>query len=466
MTALLSAPFFVILALAFVVRWALPRWARTPGWLILSYAFYWLQGPWLPVVLAASTIATILSCARLSHCASDRLRRFWLVLGIAVALGPFAAAKLWAESGLWATVGLSFLSFNAITCLTAAYFDDEPKAGAWEIALHLAFFPKLLQGPLAGPEETLGQLFSSENADSAKLSEGFRRLLWGAFQKAVIADRLAAFGEPLWSSGSSFSGGPMLLALYLFAAQIYFDLKGYSDIAIGSALLLDVRLPENFDRPFLARSVAEFWKRWHQTFSRWLLKQVFEPLQMAWRDAGKLGSASALLLSFTLVGLWHGFNGRFLVFGALHGILVASSIFVEAPFKALYKRVGLWQKPALAWIQVGVTFHCILLTLILFRSRDLIQSADILRALGDALVHPFEQGRALKEWLVRERAIAELLLLSSLLAMGGVIGAFSQSRPWGAWPRALRWGAYWALALGLFFLGRLSSPKAFIYAQF
>jgi D-alanyl-lipoteichoic acid acyltransferase DltB (MBOAT superfamily) len=466
MSAFLSAPYLLLLALAFLLRWGLPKIFHRPGWLLLSYAFYWLQGPWLPLILALLTLATIGGCARLRATGSGPRRQGLLAFFVALALVPFFSTKIGGVAHWTATVGLSFASFNAIACLSAAYFDDALRPSAGDLALQLAFFPKLLQGPLAGPEETVPQFADPSPAQEVLFQEGFQRFLWGAFQKAVIADRIGAFIDPLWAPNTGLGGGAAALGLYLFAGQIYFDLKGYTDMAIGSALLLGIRLPENFERPYFSRSVAEFWKRWHMTFSRWLLHHVFEPLQMAWRDFGTLGSAAALFSAFTLVGLWHGFNGRFLVFGVYHGALVASSLFVGAPLKRFYKRTGLWQRPVLAWGQVAVTFHLVLLSLILFHSQDLAQAGDLLRSLLHGLRAPGADWENLKAWLQVPGRSQDLGLLGALLFLAGLCGALAPRTHWKRWPLALRWSAYWALALAILFLGRLETAKEFIYAQF
>jgi alginate O-acetyltransferase complex protein AlgI len=462
----LSAPYFLILALAFLVRWGLPRPFREPGWILLSYVFYALQGPWLPLALGLLTLATLWGCARLRPAAAGGRKQLELAFFVVLALIPFFAAKAGSVVHWTATVGLSFASFNAIACLSAAYFDEGPRPDAQALALQLAFFPKLLQGPLAGPEETLPQFQDPEPAQDGLFQEGFQRFLWGAFQKAVIADRIGAFIDPLWARDAGLGGGATALGLYLFAGQIYFDLKGYTDMAIGSALLLGIRLPENFDRPYLSRNVAEFWKRWHMTFSRWLLRQVFEPLQMAWRDRGLWGSALALFTAFTLVGLWHGFNGRFLLFGVYHGALVASSLFLGGPLKAAYKRWGLWKRPALEWAQIGVTFHLVLLSLILFRAQDLGQAAALLASLARLLASPLAQTEGLRLWLQAPDRMQELGLLAGVLTLAGACGALSRRTQRKAWAWPWRWAAYWVLGLAVLFLGRLEAAKEFIYAQF
>jgi len=175
----------------------------------------------------------------------------------------------------------------------------------------------------------------------------------------------------VYNNVHGFTGLSLLLATYAYALQIYMDFSGYTNMALGSARLFNINLIQNFNRPYLATSVADFWRRWHISFSRWILGYVFKPLQMQWRDWKNWGTAGALIVTFLVSGLWHGASWGFVIWGGLHGVYMACAIFYKPYQKKLHKILRVEKTWILKVWQVGVTFNLVCLAWIFFRAESL-----------------------------------------------------------------------------------------------
>jgi alginate O-acetyltransferase complex protein AlgI len=266
------------------------------------------------------------------------------------------------------SIGVSYFSIQAISYLADVYLEiQEPESHIGYHALALVFFPKLLQGPIERAADLLPQLKKPYQFDYNAIRSGILLFVWGLFKKVVIADRLAHYADQVFNHVDSYTGLPLIIGTYAYAFQLYFDFSGYTHMARGTARLFGIELTENFNSPYLATSIADFWRRWHISFSRWILDYIFKPLQMSWRGWGKAGSALALLITFLISGLWHGLNYGYVVWGLLHGSYLATSIFYRPYQKRLHRWLGLsksrWLRP---W-QVFVTFNMTSFAWIFFR---------------------------------------------------------------------------------------------------
>ena len=158
---------------------------------------------------------------------------------------------------------------------------------------------------------------------------GLLLVAFGLFKKVVISDRLALFVNEVYGNVHGFSGLPLIVATYFYAFQIYCDISGYTDMALGTGRLFNFNLTQNFADPYRATSIAEFWRRWHISFSRWILDYIFKPLQSQFRAWGDLGTALALMVTFFLCGVWHGATAGFVVWGLLHGLYMSASVLLR-----------------------------------------------------------------------------------------------------------------------------------------
>ncbi|MGF1597328.1 MAG: MBOAT family O-acyltransferase [Acidimicrobiales bacterium] len=275
-------------------------------------------------------------------------------------------------------IGISFFTFQALSYVIDIHRGALRPRSLLDVAVYLSFFPQLVAGPIVRGSEFCPQL--DRPAGRVDVGEAFWLIGRGLVKKMVIATYLAeTVVDPTFAAPTVASKAELLLALYGYAIQIYADFSGYTDIAIGIALLLGFRFPVNFDRPYAATSIQDFWRRWHMTLSRWLRDYLYVPL------GGNRGSSAAtyrnLMITMILGGLWHGAAWTFVVWGALHGVALS----VE---RARTVRVGLshaagtgGDRPGRVVVRWLVTFHLVCLAWLPFRAPDFAVAGDVVRGL-------------------------------------------------------------------------------------
>lgn len=276
-------------------------------------------------------------------------------------------------------VGISFFTFQAL-----AYAIDVKKSGKseksfWSFLSFICFFPQLIAGPIVRQRELLPQLKAAPILKEGMGKEGIYRIIKGMVKKLLIADVMRmAIVDPVFLEPDAFTGFEILVALYAYTLQIYYDFSAYTDIAVGSALLFGIRLPENFNRPYKATSVAEFWRRWHITLSNWARDYIYYPLggsqtPQPWKIYRNI------IITMLVIGIWHGASWNFVIYGLLHGTAVSIN---RVQRKRSGRKAGMpfdnwWQ-----WLwRFFLTFHFIVLARILFRSEGLIGASKVLEAM-------------------------------------------------------------------------------------
>lgn len=211
-------------------------------------------------------------------------------------------------------LGLSFHVFQSMSYTIEVYRKRVPAEKNFFIfALYVMFYPQLTAGPIERPYRLLPQLHKNYDFSAVRVASGLRLMLWGFFKKVVIADQIAGIVDIVYKSPAEFSGPMLIAAMALFTYQFYCDFSGYTDIARGAARVMGYELTINFDIPFSATSVADFWRKWHISLSSWIRDYIFTPLSVRWRHLGKMGVALALLVSFLFSGLWHGAGWKFAI---------------------------------------------------------------------------------------------------------------------------------------------------------
>ncbi len=314
----------------------------------------------------------------------------------------------------------------------------------------------------------MSSALSQWEQEQERLGRRLLRMVWGFFKKLVIADRLALMVDGVYGEPSAHTGVALLLATYAFAMQVYCDFSGYADIAIGAARLLGFTLPENFQQPYYAPSIPEFWRRWHITLYNWLRDYIFYPLSRALKRSGP---ASKQLLVLTLPplltmlasGLWHGTNWTFLVWGALHGIFMVSSVLwgkanisVRLPFSLPLQVVN--------GLKIFFTFNLVCFAWIFFRANSISDSWYIVRHLfvnlefSASLFDLMPLGGY--DWLI---AMAAILIMEAVQWGQRKYGSLRETlRSQPVW---LRWSLYYALVAVIFMFGKFGTAE-FIYARF
>ncbi|GAB4485052.1 MAG: MBOAT family protein [Anaerolineales bacterium] len=378
----LSPSFFFLFLPIFLALMALaqPRW-RLGLMLAASLIFLYLGQPAALGALAALAALTFFSARLMER------RRFWLWPALILLLGTLALFKALASYpprtfGLPDTfdalsgglIGLSYFAFNAISYLLEVWRAKTPaERNPLRLAAALFFFPRLVSGPLMRYEPLARQLdnlhFSAE-----EFAAGARRLLTGFIKRALLAAWLAPLVEAAFGLETpNLTPLQAWLALIGYALQLYFDFSGYSDMALGLAQLLGVRLPENFDAPYRALSVSDFWRRWHISLAVWFRENVFYPLER--HRLPFFGQQLNILIVFALTGLWHGFKPGFLIWGLIHGLALAlESLGLGRALKRF--------PPLIGWLY---TQTLVLAGWVFFRSRSLAFALGFFARLsGDA----------------------------------------------------------------------------------
>ncbi|MEA2360866.1 MAG: alginate O-acetyltransferase complex protein AlgI [Thermoleophilaceae bacterium] len=381
------AAFFVVV---FILSWALmphPR-AWRPFILVASYFFYgWLDWRWV-LLLVGSTLVNTVAAQVIARSPSQQTRKRALIAAISFDLGLLCVFKYLGffvsevdgaldSIGLGSPmpllqivlpIGISFFTFQAISYVVDVYRGETKAASLGDVAILQAFFPHLVAGPIVRANELLPQLRVPRDPRAVLAGPALFLIVGGLIKKTVVADELARnVVDPVFNDPSSHSGPETLLAIYGFAAQIYCDFSGYTDMAIGLALLLGFQLPQNFNRPYLALSLQDFWRRWHMTLSRWLRDYLYIPL--GGNRGGPRKTIRNLMLTMLLGGLWHGAAWTFVIWGGIHGGAMSVERWTRERFNGFH--IPAW----LAWL---ITFHVVCLAWIFFRSPDLSTAFDMI----------------------------------------------------------------------------------------
>ncbi|MBU1799836.1 MAG: MBOAT family protein [Bacteroidetes bacterium] len=280
-------------------------------------------------------------------------------------------------------LGISFYTFKSLSYILDIYLETmEPTESFRDYFLFVTFFPNILSGPIDRAVKFLPQIRKEYFLSDKDVAMGLFLIMMGLVKKIMIADYISLnFVDRVFDSPIRFTGVENLLAVYGYALQLYCDFSGYSDIAIGVGLLLGFKLMENFNYPFKAKSISDFWKRWHISLSSWLLDYVFRPLQIGLRDWRKAGNITALVITFVLVGFWHGASWAFLFWGLLHGIYMAIGLLVQGPKRKFYLKHKLNNSKILGAIQIFVTFNLVAFSFIFFRASDFSSALDVVKQI-------------------------------------------------------------------------------------
>lgn len=269
-------------------------------------------------------------------------------------------------------LGISFFTFKTLSYILDV---DKGKIAAtkdWIVFFnYVSFFPTILSGPIDKARTFIPQLEKTRVFEHRLAEDGLRQILWGLFKKVVIADNLMTYTNQIFNNYESYPGSFLFIGAFLYTIQLYADFSGYSDMAIGIGRLLGFQITKNFDFPFFAQNIAEFWRKWHISLTSWLTEYVFTPLSISFRDYDKAGLALAIVINFTIIGLWHGANWTYVLFGFLHGCYYIPLILrgtMNKKKKLTKNRI----LPTLReFINILSTFLLVMFTFILFRSESI-----------------------------------------------------------------------------------------------
>lgn len=388
-----SLTFLAFLAIVWPLFWILQKkkW-RNPLLLLASYIFYgWWDYRFLALIMLSTGIDYVCGWQIFTHRKNNARwspKKIYLYLSVGANLGVLGFFKYFnffiysaekaaqaigfhVEWPLWhivLPVGISFYTFQTMSYTIDIYRGKlTPARRFLDFSLFVAFFPQLVAGPIERAKHLLPQIYKAPKPTKEDFQLGLYLILWGYYKKVVVADRLAVIVNQVYNTPQGENGFLVWVATYAFAFQIYCDFSGYTDIARGVARIMGYRLMENFNLPYFAQSVTEFWRRWHISLSTWLKDYVYIPL-----GGNRTGCQNRnLMLTMVLGGFWHGASWNFIIWGALQGILLIADK---------------WRKPSPkgkigAWVAMIVTFHLVCLGWLAFRANSGAHLLQLLKAI-------------------------------------------------------------------------------------
>ncbi|HET6299604.1 MAG TPA: MBOAT family protein [Kribbella sp.] len=436
-----AVPLFLwyFLPAVLLATWVLPKSARNGVLAVSSLGFYAVGGKEF-VFLLLALIAINYTAGLVIGGLPPRWRKPLLVTTVVLDLAVLA---VWKYAGFASTVvhsmasaigigdtrlislalpiGISFFTFHHLSYVVDIYRGSRvPMRNPLTFITYIAMFPQLVAGPIVRYHEIADQLRDSDRDRMANFIEGFPRFAWGLFKKVVIADSLAPVADAAFATSDPSTATAWIGAL-AYTGQIYFDFSGYSDMAIGLGLMFGLRLPENFARPYSAISVTDFWRRWHQSLSRWFRDYLYVPL--GGNRGGTFKTYRNLSIVFLTTGLWHGAAWTFIIWGAYHGLLLI-----------IERATGLGRSTKWAAPRRAITFLLVIFGWVLFRAADLPAAGRMLGAMLNPL-HGWDLPPELAMLLSGHRIALLVLVVASAMipaawVSGRVIDGMQEAPTW------------------------------------
>ncbi len=475
-----SLQFLVFFCIVTATYFALPHRRRWQLLLIASCYFYMVLVPSYILILFFLIIVDYTAGLLLER-TEGNTRRFVLLASLLANIGTLAIFKYFnfintnvgALLGVFGVhdtitslklvlpIGLSFHTFQSMSYVIEVYrrrYPAEHHAGIY--ALYVLFYPQMVAGPIERPGNLLRQFHFEQTFEYQRVADGLKLMVWGLFKKVVIADRLALLVNHVYDHPYSYKGLPLILATYAFSFQIYCDFSGYSDIAIGAAKVMGITLMKNFDRPYYAKSIGEFWHRWHISLSTWFRDYLY--ISLGGNRVPRWRWYFNLFFVFLVSGLWHGANWTFVIWGALHGAYLIISIVTQPAREAVLRTFTLDRRPFLRkLIAVFITFHLVTFSWILFRAKSLAEAWYVITNLFH-----FTPGTSLLQlgWTGLDTvvAICSILVLEAVHLLQRRTPIIHRLAAYPAWSR---WSVYAGAALVILLFGKFISLD-FIYFQF
>ena len=486
-----SLSFLIFFPTVFFLYWTIPARMRPLLLLSASCLFYMAFVP-AYILLLFYLIGLDYTLARLIERSDGRKRAFYFTVSLISTIATLFVFKYfnffnenisilasflgWNYSlgalSLILPLGLSFHTFQSLAYVIEVYKGRYPaERNLLTYSLYVMFFPQLVAGPIERPAHLLPQLKAVQVFDYARAISGLQLMLWGFFKKIVIATPLAILVDFVYGNAAQADSSAILLAVIAFYFLLYADFSGYTDIAIGAARMLGIDLMQNFRLPYLSRSTAELWRRWHISLSSWFRDYVYFPI--AWRRGAHNGWIyGAILITFALMGVWHGAGWNFLIMGALFGLYICIGMAFKPWRDTVAEFMGLNRIPAIrAALQILTTFALTALVWVFFRTQTVAQALTVLDGLftrWGAGAFSYLTCNDYCSFYILGISKRELAII--LVSVAGMIAYeyFHDAKmALPAWlnRRPLRWSLYYAFVLWILFSGYFVS-KTFIYFQF
>jgi len=475
-----SLEFLIFYPIVLLLYFLLPKIFKWPVLLVSSYIFYAYYSPSLALLIFGTTLVSWVCAMLLERTEKRWVRRSLLALTLTVCLGVLffykyfdflseSIASLFGRDpfllSLVLPVGISFYTFQTLSYVIDVYRKEiKTEKNFFFYALFVSFFPQLVAGPIERPSNLIPQLRESHKFSLENFKAGGKFMLLGFFKKICIADLVAPYVNAVYNSADEATSLTVIIATVLFALQIYCDFSGYTDIAIGCARIMGIRLMKNFDHPYRARTVKEFWSRWHISLSTWFRDYLYIPLGGSrckrWRHLLNL------FIVFLVSGLWHGAAWTFVLWGALHAVYQIIGTLTYKKRGALLSKIGLGEESTLvSAVRRVITFILVCIGWIFFRANSISDALLLFKnlftshaSLGEAVGY---LGLSAVNIMLIISAFLVLLILDNLITYEGD-GDSSDT--------VVRGGAFvyliWVILIVWLLLFSKDMISSFIYFQF
>lgn len=477
--AFLSIDFIVLFISTFVLYSLSPSRVRNYYLLAASCLFIAWNNPFFLVMALLSTLVTFLAAQRIEKEKENEKRaqiNYFSSIGILVGLWILFHNPTWMSSisslgspdeapasfiqRILYPLGMSFYTFQAIGYLTDVYWqEEEAEKKLVDFSLYMLFFMKFLSGPIERYGSFREQIRQPEAFSYAQSVYGLKLIFLGMMKKLLIANYLSPYTAAVFSNVSDASGLQLLMTCLIYPVELYTDFSGYTDMALGGARMFGIRLSPNFNFPFSAKTTADLWRRWHMSLSFWVRDYLFIPLTATLRSWKATGIYASLLITFSLLGLWHGIGYTFWIYGLIQGTIICLEMRFSGIRARLEQAVGCRIASALYLIRTYLLFA---VSLIFFRAETV---SDAIRFITHISFVPHQSWKEMNIGMsdhfciVAGSALLLMLIYESLSLKNDLIEKSSRLPVWA------RWCIYFSLVFALFSLGMFENDS-FIYLQF
>lgn len=477
-----SFDFLVFFPIVAILNFVVPLKFRFIPLLIASYYFYMSWNAKLVFLILFTTAVSYISGRFIEK--YPKSKKLWLVISIVASLSVlvffkyynflaggvsalfsvFGAHTDFTIEGLLLPVGISFYTFQTLSYSIDVYRGNIPaEKNFFYYALFVSFFPQLVAGPIERPENLLPQLKAEHKFNYSDFCIGLKRMLAGFYKKVVVADTAAIYVNRVFNDAQNATGAAVIVASVLFAVQIYCDFSGYTDIAIGCGRIMGYRLMQNFDRPYSACNIKDFWARWHISLTSWFKDYLYIPL--GGNRKGKNRQYINLFIVFLVSGLWHGADLTFVLWGIIHGIYRVVGMLTAKKRDGVYAKLGLdVSSKAVCLFRRAVTFAMVCFAWIFFRANN---TADLITLLSKMFTD-FGAATVMADMGITLTSV--LILALSAIVMTMVDKRFTYGEYTEQCGAQLRGGAsaymLWAVVFAWLVLIAGDGSSAFIYFQF
>lgn len=418
---LFNSPLFLGLFLVFYTIYILLRSPRCDYFrklyvIVFSLFFYYKAGGNYYILLMICAIATHYLAKKMYHAEKSATRKLLLLAILLGNLGMLAYYKYTnflldninvifhgdlSFQNIILPIGISFFVFEAVSYAVDLYRKEmEPAKSTLDFCFYISFFPKLVAGPIIRAKDFLPQMYTRMSLSKQQSSTATFLILVGLIKKAVISDYISSnFVDRIFDSPMLYSAFENLMAVYGYTLQIYCDFSGYSDIAIGLSLLMGFTIPPNFNLPYKSQSITEFWRRWHISLSSWLRDYLY--ISLGGNRKGKIRTYVNLFLTMLIGGLWHGASWKFVIWGGLHGLILAIERYIKQYIPL--SSTNIFSKG----IRILITFHLVAFCWIFFRANNFEIASQVISNIGNITFHP-------KEWLAIIDAYRNVFIITGI----------------------------------------------------